>query len=358
MSDLSEAETSKHVPAAIETIQARRRLGLFRSLSAAVIMTVATVLAVLVCVSLLNFSFSSPTVLAISLSGLIGFSIVLLSGVQLGLEVPARRWFLTSREARQTLDREQAADKELLDRRNADRAATRLNYMQNIEGPDFGFSYQAQRVAREDRENELWSSENYGFVNRLVVERMQAEIEHQGSRANTNLTIALVVAFVGIIILAWLSYDVTNFLSKPPTHTENQMLFYVGSFLAKLTLAISANVFAFFFLSTYRRNLNEIRYFHNELTNYEAKIVGAYLAGHHKLDKPLSDSLSALSKTERNFILKRGETTSDLSTKGLDQDETKNMIASLASITKFLERAGLNGLYNTKSVIKQADAQP
>lgn len=345
MNDFTEAVKGQHVPATLENIQARRRLYLFRLFSLSLTLVLGVIALAMISKVIFGSKYDYKLGLMFGVTGLTGVTAVLLSGVQLSLEIPIKQWFTMAREARGILDREQAADKELAETRAQARSARLQEY------PAF-HSYQAERAEREDRLNTLWSSDNYGFVNRLAVDRMQAEIENQGSRANTNLTIALSVAFVGIIILGWLAYDVTALISSPPARNENQMVFYVGSFLAKIALAISSNVFAFFFLSTYRRNLNEIRYFHNELTNYQTKIVGAYLAGHHKLTEPLSEALVALSKTERNFILKKGETTSDLSTKGLDQAETKEMIAAVASISKLLEHAVVKGSDGKKSAKK------
>lgn len=112
------------------------------------------------------------------------------------------------------------------------------------------------------------------------------------------------------------------------------MLFYTGAFLAKLALSVSSNVFAFFFLSTYRRNLSEIRYFHNELTNIQTRTLAVYVAAEKLLEKPLADALKTLSTTERNFVLKKGETTTDLSVKGMDKDE---LGALTAALTDFLQ---------------------
>lgn len=112
------------------------------------------------------------------------------------------------------------------------------------------------------------------------------------------------------------------------------MLFYSGAFLAKLALSVSANVFAFFFLATYRRNLSEIRYFHNELTNIQTRTLAVYVAAEKMLDKPLADALKALSATERNFVLKKGETTADLTVKGMDKEEVGALTAALTEFMK------------------------
>lgn len=182
-----------------------------------------------------------------------------------------------------------------------------------------------------------WIPENYSYLVRSAVERLEREIDKQGSRANTNLCIALFVAAVGVAILGWLVNDVNVMISSPPSGHDNQMLFYIGAFVAKLILSISANVFAFFFLSTYRRNLSEIRYFHNELTNIQARVLSVYIALEKSLEPSLADALRGLSTTERNFILKKDETTVDLTMKGLDKEEVGALSATLAELMKILK---------------------
>lgn len=134
--------------------------------------------------------------------------------------------------------------------------------------------------------------------------RLEAEVDALGGRANVNLTIGFGVSLVGMIVLTYFIYTANSELDR------NLDLMQVGvRFLVKLSLVIFMQVFAYFFLRLYRHSLFEIKYFQNELTNIESK----YLALNVALTSNNADAVKTISaelaKTERNFILKKGEST-------------------------------------------------
>lgn len=121
-----------------------------------------------------------------------------------------------------------------------------------------------------------------------------------------------------------------------PTTFEKFIFGY--SALSRLLLSVTSSVFAFFFLSTYRRNLSEIRYFHNELTNVQARLLVL-----ESLKAPLeagvrSDILKAISETERNFVLAKGQTTVDLMQKSFDQEETSAYLKIIDKMADILAK--------------------
>src|SRR6185369_17897393 len=65
----------------------------------------------------------------------------------------------------------------------------------------------------------------------------------------------------------------------------------------------------YFFLHLYRTNLHDIKYFNNELTNLQLKKIAADLAlgAPGRASQLLSAVCTEFSKTERNFVLRRGE---------------------------------------------------
>jgi hypothetical protein len=67
---------------------------------------------------------------------------------------------------------------------------------------------------------------------------------------------------------------------------------------------------AFFFLNQYRSTLADTKYISNEITNIDLKLLSLIVVT--KSDAPqtsaISKILQELAKTERNFALKKGET--------------------------------------------------
>lgn len=166
------------------------------------------------------------------------------------------------------------------------------------------------------------------LLNNLTL-RLEIEIRNQDRKANTNLLIGGVGALVALVILA-----TSVFL---PPHAANPTVFWAMAG-ARGLLSCTASIFAFFFLSTYRRNLSESRYFHNELTNVEAKLLAIHLHRETKLSKPdrgdatVLEMLKELAATERNFILRKGETTTDLQQKDIDRQEHDALLAALSAL--------------------------
>ncbi|GAB3535811.1 hypothetical protein [Photobacterium alginatilyticum] len=172
-------------------------------------------------------------------------------------------------------------------------------------------------------------------------ERVEREIYTLSGRANVNLFIGSVTTILGISILAYMlvvggfTYDANNSL------TGNVLSDYMLYYIPRLSVVVFIEVFSYFFLRLYRANLNDMKYFQNELTNIESKLTALNLVvqtNDQVLRKSVVDSLLS---TERNFILKKGETTIDLEVSRMDAQKS-------AETTKILQ----NVLKETKSLIK------
>lgn len=173
-------------------------------------------------------------------------------------------------------------------------------------------------------------------LERAIYTRLKAEIVDQGRKASSNLTFGTAAALIAFVVLA-----VTILI--PPIETQNTFYAWSG-FAARIMLSLTSSIYAFFFLTTYRRNLSEIRYFHNELTNVEMRTLAVrrYMTGvvakSDNADVLIADMLTSMMSTERNFILRKGESTTDLSQKELDRDE---LIALVSGITAAMTKAAL-----------------
>ena len=92
--------------------------------------------------------------------------------------------------------------------------------------------------------------------------------------------------------------------------------------------------FSFFFLKLYKSGLSEIKYFQNELTNVEMKFISLDISLRGKNTELISDVVSEFSKTERNFILNKGQTTVEIERGKLDNEVINNAVSSFS---KFVE---------------------
>lgn len=103
-------------------------------------------------------------------------------------------------------------------------------------------------------------------------------------------------------------------------------------FLPRFTFVIFIQLFAFFFLRLYKNNLEDAKYFQNELTNLTAKSAAikiSYLMGN---TEKVYDILKELASIERNFKLLKDETTIGLEKVKLENDLDKSILDQMKDL--------------------------
>jgi hypothetical protein len=161
--------------------------------------------------------------------------------------------------------------------------------------------------------------------------RIEEEIDALGGRGRVNLTIGAAFAVCGIIVL--------GIISVYSSYADHNDLLY--RFAPRLTFVLFIESLAFFFLGLYRHSIFETKYFQNELTNLESRCIAlenALFVGDSDLIRQVCASLAS---TERNFLLKKGETTIDIRLRELAQsgdktltDEFRKLADTLTSVMK------------------------
>ena len=155
-------------------------------------------------------------------------------------------------------------------------------------------------------------------------ERLQQEVNALTRRGNLNLVIGTITTLAAVGLLG---YIVLN--TKDQTGEWAKLL---PSYLLRLSLVVFVELFAFFFLRLYRSSLHEIKYFQNELTNVELRTLALNSAFASGNVDSVSHALSSLAQTERNFVLKKGETTTHLERIRMDIQGTKDTLTGIESI--------------------------
>jgi hypothetical protein len=93
-------------------------------------------------------------------------------------------------------------------------------------------------------------------------------------------------------------------------------------------------LYLFFFLRLYRENLNDSKYYQNEITNLESKFIALDAAMLSNDKESVKSIVGDLSKTERNRILKKGETTSEIEVNKSDTQTVKDILSAVISTKK------------------------
>ncbi|MCP3104681.1 hypothetical protein LZ198_38035 [Myxococcus sp. K15C18031901] len=146
---------------------------------------------------------------------------------------------------------------------------------------------------------------------RLARTRIQREIDVIQRRGSSNLALGCLITLAAISLLVF-----TAFVPAPPTATNISSYDYLMNLphmlIPRISIVLFVEFFSFFFLRLYRSSVQETKYFQNELTNLDAKAIAvevALLSGDKEAMKGLATELA---RTERNFVLKKDETTVEL----------------------------------------------
>ncbi len=156
--------------------------------------------------------------------------------------------------------------------------------------------------------NEIVSTYTENFL-KSTKERLAAFQTNLSIKAASSLAWGLATAAIGLLVLG-------SFIIWSPEGTwEIGTVFHV---IARLGLIALIEVVAFFFLSQYRFTLQDEKYVNNEITNAELRLLSVIIAAKVSSKSALEKSLGELSRTERNFALKKGEVSVFNSAAGAD----------------------------------------
>lgn len=176
-------------------------------------------------------------------------------------------------------------------------------------------------IREQSGEAEL--AERFTFTAR----RLKDEIQALTGRANINLIIGIVTTLAGIGVLWYTVYTSDIDYSSVSN--------VVGHYLPRLSVVVLIEVFAYFFLRLYKGGLAEIKYYQNELTNFESRFLALLLAFRRNDSEILGKVILELAATERNFVLSLGQTTVELE----KERQRGEHIGELAdSLSVFLQR--------------------
>jgi len=173
--------------------------------------------------------------------------------------------------------------------------------------------------------NEKVSKHYEQLINGLI-----DEIDLTRRNSSVNLIIGIITSAIGIIVLT-----TAIFYSAPQSqvNTSNELPIYFP-FISKVILSLFVELFSFFFLRLYRKNLDDIKYLTNEVTNVMLKMLALEYSLTKESSTVTGDILRELSKTERNFILKKDESTVEIQKMRIEENGQEKLIENLVSILK------------------------
>ena len=157
-----------------------------------------------------------------------------------------------------------------------------------------------------------------------IKRRLYNEISKLTLRANVNLAIGAATTIFAIAIL-WLTV-----VSQISDFSNMETIVFV--LIPRISLVIFIEVFAFFFLKMYKSNLSDIKYYHNEMTNCDFKILALKTAFAKNDETEIDKIINSFITVERNFILKKGETTVEIEKDKSDSNQSNKLINIIKDI--------------------------
>lgn len=159
-------------------------------------------------------------------------------------------------------------------------------------------------------------------------ERLLSEISKMSLRANLNLAIGSATTILAVLTLYF------TVVTQDLNFENNvDLMSYI---IPRISLVIFIEIFAFFFLRLYKTNLNDIKYYQNELTTSEFKITSLKSAfSVRNTSNVLEQIIVELSKVERNKVLKKGETTIEIESL---KSENKSGVDFLKNLEKLIDK--------------------
>lgn len=166
----------------------------------------------------------------------------------------------------------------------------------------------SEKYSKEAISNSRIKKLNDSLKNSL--ERLNTEIINTSRRSNLNLVIGIVSTFFAIFGFTTVLY-LTNAMTTD----------VISYFLPRIGLVIFVQIFAYFFLRLYKKGMEDIKYYQNEVTNVESKISAIeYSLVYEPTPEIQKTIVELLMKNERNAILKGKYTTHSLEMEKLNND--------------------------------------
>lgn len=173
-----------------------------------------------------------------------------------------------------------------------------------------------------------------------INQRLESETRRIARSASINLTLGFATTIFAIAFLTYsllLTDDTSKLIAdeiKISPDFKTILPLFLIKFLPRLSVSIFIELFSFFFLRIYKRNLEDIKYLNNERTNIEVKLLSLNTALISKDTTALNAILIELSKTERNYILRAGETTSEIEKSKLENSVYKDTLDNIVKAIK------------------------
>lgn len=169
--------------------------------------------------------------------------------------------------------------------------------------------------------------------------RLSNQILVLGSRANLTLIVGVFFCCGGLFAI-WYSFFSDYTKQDGDISVSAAWVDLAKVYAPRLSLVLIIEIIDFFFLKLYRATFMEIRYVQNEITNVEMKLIALNVAILHQA-RVLDDVIETLVKTDRNFIIDKGQTTVEIEKQRAVTESDKTVIQAAIGLLHGTEKSSL-----------------
>lgn len=188
------------------------------------------------------------------------------------------------------------------------------------------------------------SQEGVNETDKLVnnfTSRLKAEIEQLSRKANIYIAFGSAITIGAALILYYTVNDLSSYFVNP--YSGEKLVLAPSdwfSVISRFSIVIFVEVFAFYYLRLYRTMMDNIKFYQNEITNIELRLMALHSI--NTIKNPDASSANALitslSNSERNFVIEKGQTTVDLEKQKIDSSQIGSIFDGITKLTKTIRR--------------------
>ncbi|WP_026630082.1 hypothetical protein [Dyadobacter alkalitolerans] len=174
-------------------------------------------------------------------------------------------------------------------------------------------------------------------------DRMIQQIRKLEQKASVNLAIGCATS-VGAMFILYSTY-------ADRTETFTTIYEAIRYYSPRLSTVIFVELFSFFFLRLHRATIHDIKYFQNEITNLELKYLSLKTSMFYNDKKLVHEVLKSLHTDERNFVLKKGESTVGLESLKMGDQSDRSFLEGIRWVLD-------NSQHSVKSRLRSTNSRP
>lgn len=178
-------------------------------------------------------------------------------------------------------------------------------------------------------------------LGRSFTNRINTEIEQLSRRANLYITFGSLITVAAGVILFYVVNDITQLVSIR-SDTNNNAISSTDwfSLISRFSIVIFVEIFAFFYLRLYKEMMINIKYYQNEITNIEMKMLAIHTIDQQSLTNSdaTNSIINSLANCERNFVIDKGKTTIDIERTKVENSFTNSVFSNIHKLTKSIKQ--------------------